>query len=442
MRKNYSLSVENLTTVLKNIVEGAPDDREQSLVVYSNVDVVMSAFACRYYQDPSWLQFQISMNEEKNACNLTNQFSVENIPGPSQLRSVLDSFDSGVLCSVFKSYFSLLQKGKYLAKYALEDGSYYLPLDGSEYYRSDKICCDSCLVTKHKNGKVSYSHKVLQGAIMHPKCERAKEMIPLCPEEIKNVDGQTKQDCEMNAAKRFLRKLKKDHPRLHTTIGGDDLFSRQPIIEQLLSYGYNYIFVAKEESHTKMFEELSEKSFETLEYTDEEKVTHYYEWQNKATLNGNKKTIETNFFAYSSTKKDENGKTVNCFSKTSWVTNNEVNKNTVEMLVKTGRKRWGIENEAFNTMKNQGYNMEHSYGHGKKNLCFNFFLLMCLAFFVHQIQEMSNSLYKKCRKKHGSKTHMWESLRTYTKIILFNSWEELLEYSLNPDRQDFKYVPL
>ncbi len=439
MRKNYSLSFDNLVKVLKNIVKDAPDDREQSLVVYSTVDVVMSAFACRYYQDPSWLQFQISMKEKRNACNLTNQFFARNIPGPSQLRSVLDSFDSSVLCSVFKSYFSLLQKGKYLGKYSLEDGSYYLPLDGSDYYRSDKICCDSCLRAEHKNGTTSYSHKVLQGAIMHPD---RKEIIPLCPEEIKNIDGKTKQDCEMNAAKRFLKKLKKDHPRLYATIGGDDLFSRQPIIEMLLSYGYNYIFVAKEKSHTKMFEELNKKSFETLEYTDDDEVTHYYQWQNKVMLNGNKKTIETNFFAYSSTKKNKKGKTVNCFSRTSWITNKEVNKNTVEMLVKTGRKRWGIENEAFNTMKNQGYDMEHSYGHGKKNLCFNFFLLMCLAFYTHQIQEMTSNLYQKCRKKHGSKTHMWESLRAYTKTILFNSWEELLEYSLNLDRQDFKYTPL
>jgi hypothetical protein len=33
-----------------------------------------------------------------------------------------------------------------------------------------------------------------------------------------------------------------------------------------------------------------------------------------------------------------------------------------------GRARWKIENETFNTLKNQGYQFEHNFGHGKQNL--------------------------------------------------------------------------
>ena len=36
-------------------------------------------------------------------------------------------------------------------------------------------------------------------------------------------------------------------------------------------------------------------------------------------------------------------------------------------LVKGGRARWKIENEAFNTLKNQGYHLEHNFGHGEKH---------------------------------------------------------------------------
>jgi hypothetical protein len=33
------------------------------------------------------------------------------------------------------------------------------------------------------------------------------------------------------------------------------------------------------------------------------------------------------------------------------------------------------DNETFNTLKNQGYHIEHNYGHGEKNLSMMFFML-------------------------------------------------------------------
>jgi hypothetical protein len=42
-----------------------------------------------------------------------------------------------------------------------------------------------------------------------------------------------------------------------------------------------------------------------------------------------------------------------------------------------GRTRWQIENEVFNTVKNQGYTLEHNFGLGDKHLSavFNHLLL-------------------------------------------------------------------
>ena len=82
----------------------------------------------------------------------------------------------------------------------------------------------------------------------------------------------------------------------------------------------------------------------------------------------------------------------------SWVTNIPVNEANVTKLVKGGRAKWKIENENFNSLKNQGYHAEHNYGHGKKNLSFNFFILILLAFFMHQIFEPTNPLYQKYTK--------------------------------------------
>jgi len=60
------------------------------------------------------------------------------------------------------------------------------------------------------------------------------------PEEIRNTDGVTKQDCEMNAAKRLIPKLRGAHPQLGMILTGDDLFSRQPIIEDTRAARMHY----------------------------------------------------------------------------------------------------------------------------------------------------------------------------------------------------------
>jgi hypothetical protein len=64
----------------------------------------------------------------------------------------------------------------------------------------------------------------------------------------------------------------------------------------------------------------------------------------------------------------------------------------VSVLVSGGRCRWIIGNECFNTLKNQGYHLEHNYGHGETFLSFNMYLLTVLAFFLHQIQELTDPL--------------------------------------------------
>ena len=59
-----------------------------------------------------------------------------------------------------------------------------------------------------------------------------------------------------------------------------------------------------------------------------------------------------------------------------------------------GRARWKIENETFNTLKNQGYHFEHNYGHGKKSLSVVLAMVMMLAFLVDQTQQLCCPLFQ------------------------------------------------
>ncbi len=130
-----------------------------------------------------------------------------------------------------------LQRGKHLEQFQIFPSMYYFPIDGSQFFSSEEISCDQCLTKEHSSGKKSYSHQVLQGGIMHPDCA---QVIPFMPEQIVNLDGPNKQDCEMNAAKRFIKKLRASFPQLGLLIGGDALFSKQPIIEETLRHNMHY----------------------------------------------------------------------------------------------------------------------------------------------------------------------------------------------------------
>src|SRR5262249_1137115 len=89
----------------------------------------------------------------------------------------------------------------------------------------------------------------------------------------------------------------------------------------------------------------------------------------------------------------------------SWVTDLWVSKRTVFHLMRGGRARWKIENETFNTLKNQGYHFEHNYGHGEQNLSVVFATLMMLAFLVDQTPQLCCALCRAVWAKLGASAY-------------------------------------
>lgn len=426
--KHFSFS--SLRNRISTAFRDVPDGRQQSKTNISIHDAMMSGFACMYFQDPSLLQFQKRLEDVQHRNNLKTLFDVENIPKETQMRDITDGVDSEHFRPIFKNFYSRLQRGKQLEKFQILPGTYYFPIDGSQFFGSKEVSCEQCLVKEHQNGSKSYSHHVLQGGIMHPDCS---EVIPFMPEQIVNADGSTKQDCEMNAAKRYLEKIHHEFPRLRLLIGGDALFSKQPIIEEMRQYQMHYLFAAKPDDHTYMMDWLAVyDKLPSIEFTDEKGRRHHYEWMNCVPLNGSKDPVAVNFLRCTIVGKKKKSSDEEVLFKNSWVTDLTVSEENIKTLVNAGRCRWKNENECFNVMKNHGYCMEHNYGHGTKNLAYNFYLLTLLAFFTHQIFELTDRQYKACRKKLGSKKHLWETIRSYIKIIVFDTWEVLLEFVLTP----------
>lgn len=431
MKIKKNLNFVSLRTGLSAVFKKIPEFRQRGKVSISIHDAMMSGFACMYYQDPSLLQFQIKMEEEQHRNNLKTLFNVKDIPKETQMRDILDPIEGECLRPVFKDFFLRLQRGKQLEGFQVLPGLYYCPMDGTEIFSSKKVNCGHCLTKEHTVGETTHAHQVLQGGIMHPD---QSFVVPFMPEEIRNTDGKQKQDCEMNAGKRFIEKTRSDHPRLGLIFGGDPLFSRQPIIEDVLSKRAHYIFVAKPTDHSFLMEWLAAyPKLDETRFTDDEGREHYYEWMNDVPLNGRKDTIRVNYFRCTIFSANKPEKIV---YRNGWVTDLPITAQDIKIFVRTARCRWKVENECFNVLKNHGYCLDHNYGHGKQNLSFIFYLLTVLAFFSHQIFEMTDKNYQAARKKFGSKRHMWETLRAYIKIIIFETWEALLEFALNPPRYE------
>jgi len=389
-------------------------------------DALMSAFALFSLKAPSLLAF----DKERTEANLQRVYGIGRVPCDTSMRETLDPLEPEHLRAAFQVGFGALQRGKALEAMVFVQGHYLLALDGTGYFSSKEIHCDSCLEKHHRNGTITYSHQMLGAALIHPD---KREVIPLMPEPIVKQDGTEKNDCERNAAKRFVTKFRRDHPHLKVIVTEDSLSSNAPHIEILHAYNMRYILGVKEGDHAFLFEQVAqaERAGRVTYYEREDPesgVHHRFRFISDMPLNAANADLRVNFIECWETS--AKGK-VQHFS---WVTDLRVNKGTVYRLMQGARARWRIENETFNTLKNQGYHFEHNFGHGYEHLSVVFATLMMLAFLVDQVQQLCCPLFQAAWAKWGSKRLLWEKMRAYFYAYALESMRHLFEalsYDLN-----------
>jgi len=425
------LSADGLFKLIKTKF-GEMGDRRSSNASISLADALMSAFAMFSLKYPSLLMF----NKQSKNGNLKTLYGIDKIPCDTQMRTILDEIDPIDIRPLFKDVFRELQRGKALEPFVYMNNSYLLSIDGTGYFSSNEVHCASCLEKKHKKtGKISYSHQMLGAAIVHPKL---KEVIPLAPEPIIKQDGETKNDCERNAAKRFLDRLRKDHPHLPLIVIEDALSSNAPHILELKKHNMNYILGVKEGDHSFLFKNIEQDEsggtvtvFEMKDPANSD-ITHRFRFRNGTPLNESSQDLLVNFLEYWQIGPKK--KTMHF----SWVTNFVVTEENAYKIMRGGRARWKIENETFNTLKNQGYNFEHNYGHGDKNLSVVLAMIMMLAFLVDQVQQLCCSLFRGAWKKAGSKINLWFTIRGFYDQRLLPSMKDVYIAIID----GFKQVPL
>jgi hypothetical protein len=106
----------------------------------------------------------------------------------------------------------------------------------------------------------------------------------------------------------------------------------------------------------------------------------------------------------------------------------------------TGRLRWKIENEGFNTLKNGGYGMEHQYARKSYGALRNYFQFMQMAHIIHQLMTLNTRFQEgfMTARNHPTLKNLWLDL------VAVMQWVELDGQELeriDGTRRQFRFAP-
>ena len=394
-----------------------PDQRRANSS-YDLADVLRSAFAMFSLKSPSLLAFkELTRQEEKN---LKAIYQIRSIPSDTQMRTTLDPLSPAPLRTLFAKLFHKLSEAGVIKQYEYWKGQLVISIDGVEHFCSTNVHCNHCTIRAHRNGETSYHHAGLAAVLVHPDQE---EVFTLDFEPILNADGSKKNDCERNAAKRLCQDLHERYPDLKPILVEDALYANAPHIRQITGYGWLFVLNVKPDSHESLERQIAGRKasgqVKELRITDPQGIKHYFAWTNDLCLCESAIDFSVNYLLYEQT--DKKGKV----TRWTWITNIPLNARSVEAVMRAGRARWKIENETFNTLKNQDYNFEHNYGHGKQNLATILALMMFLAFTVDQMIQRCWRLFRQVRGGLRTKAKLWDMVRSLFKVQPFPTMDAL-----------------
>lgn len=393
---------------------------------YSMSDIVMSAFSVFFFQSSSYLSHQRRMSEEDGSSSLQHLLGINKLPKEGVVRDQLDYVSPSEFGICYDYLFDSFESSGLLSGFRSELGKMLLPLDGSWTIRTEKKCCDQCLHKDLSSGSRLYYHSVITPCLVAP---GRSEVISLLPEPIVPQDGSEKQDCEINAAKRWLEHHGSRYAQLDTAILGDDLYAHQPFCEAVLAQQMDFIFVCKAESHQALYEEIELmekhqmlKTHQCFVGKPNKKQRCELRYMNQLPIRDGKDPLKVNWVEIRVFDHKNQLTYQNAF-----ITSIQIEQTNVAQIAQAGRARWKVENENLNTLKNQGYHIEHNFGHGQKYLANTLLCLNILAFLLHTLAFLTFELFRQIWLKVGTRKEFFQDIRTLSSYIVVKSWRELFK---------------
>ena len=425
--KNPNYSFDGIVEYFHSVIKKFPDKRIGNNTKYKIEDAALGGFSLFFTQSPSFLVYQNAMQKSKGQNNAQSLFGVCNIPTDNHIRDLLDEVSPTYVFPVFRYIFNTLNQIEYLDSFRSFNENLLIALDGTQYYSSNKIHCEHCNKKRHENGSITYSHSVITPVIVRP---GNNKVIALEPEFITPQDGESKEDCENVAAKRWFRQYAQSYKEFGITILGDDLYCKQPMCELILEQKLDFILVCKPESHKTLYEyvDFLHEDIQTVEVKRWQGKRSYidtYRFINQVPLRDGEDALEVNWCELITTRDD--GKLI---YKNTLATSFKITKKNVIQIVADGRARWKIENENNNVLKTKGYHLEHNFGHGKNHLSKLLFTFNILAFLFHTFLEFTDKKYRMIRYDLPTRKTFFDDMRALTRYIYFKSWDDLLIFMM------------
>ncbi len=424
------LHFDALVPAFHTVLDHLPDTRRGKNTQYAIKDAALGAFAVFFTQSPSFLAHQQTLRQTKGRSNAEQLFGITRIPCDNQIRTLLDPVPPDHLFPMFATITAALTTAGVIDTFRAVDDTVLIAVDGTQYFASQRIACPNCTQKTATNGTVTYSHSVITPVLVAP---GKAEVLALAPEFITPQDGHAKQDCEQEAAKRWVRRHAPQLPFPNVTVLGDDLFCHYPFCALLVEHGWNFILVCKRESHPKLYDWI-----DYLTRVDQLGVVRERHWNGKfgeiwtyryanaLPLRGEQPTLQVNWCELTIThEKTGQQRYHNAFA-----TLHPLTETTVQPVVAAGRARWKVENENNNVLKTKGYHLEHNFGHGTQHLAAVLVTLNLLAFLFHTVFTLLDAKYQVVRAALGARQTFFNDLRTLTRYFVFDNWDHLLTFMM------------
>jgi len=414
-----TFTTSRLLASIREAFASVPDHRQAKKCAITLPDALMSGLAVFALKFPSLLKFDEQKHEAHIRHNLETLYGIKQAPCDTQMREILDPVEPVAIHPAFRSPIKIAQDAGVLEQYRFLNRFIMVSIDGTGVFASTAVSCSECAIKQTRGGDTSYYHQLVGAVIIHPD---RKQVLPLIPEPILRHDGATKNDCEQSAVKRLLIRLRRDYPTLPLLIVEDALFAKGPHLKLLKELKISYIIGVKEGDHTHLFEavkahEENDTMGGLVQQDQKQNITRIFRFVNGLALNKSHPDIKVNFLEYVETHAGQ------VIARFTWVTDQKITEQNCIAIMRGGRARWKVENETYNTLKNQGYRLEHNYGHGQEHLSTNFALLMMLAFLVDQLQELACLPFQQARQRFRSRTSLWERMRALFVGYFIDSWD-------------------
>lgn len=417
---------------VRALAAGLPDRRTGANTRFAMADFVLSAFAVFFTQCPSFLGFQRNMEQARGRNNARSRFQVERIPSDNHIRQTLDPVAPQHLFSRFDDLHQAFDPEGLLEAMRAVSHTRLIALDATGYFSSPSknIHCPNCSRLRHADGQITHFHSAITPVIVSP---GHSQVVPLRPEFITPQDGQVKQDCEINAAKRWLAAHAALYSTGNDTLLGDDLYAHQPFCRQVLLHGFHFLFPCKPASPPHLSRWVEGLAAGRDRHTLKGRVKgqgnrwehHQYRWANGVPLTDSDDALKVNWCEVTIT--DGEGELL---CRNSFITDWEITADNVAGRVAAGRARWKIESEHNNVLKTKGYHLEHHFGHGKQHLASLLLTMNLLAFACHTVLELTDQSYRLIRATVGPRRRFFQHLEALTTYRHFETWERLMEFMM------------